>query len=121
MLLKMSLYSGNRFCMYFVDLVAVSLVSWILTIAISVREWFIRLCKFGKAVLSDEAFQVIIFVSWLVYMLVLGVGVGVFGSGGGCEYSSMFSRHRSDSVINFSGRKGYFLWIVSGVGGISWL
>ena len=29
MLLKMSLYSGNMFCIYFVDLVAVSLVSWI--------------------------------------------------------------------------------------------
>ena len=28
-LLKISLYSGNRFCMYFVDLFVVSLVSWI--------------------------------------------------------------------------------------------
>ena len=38
MLLKMSLYLGNKFCMYFVDLVAVSLVSWIFTIAMFVRE-----------------------------------------------------------------------------------
>ena len=49
--------------MYFVDLVAVSLVSWIFIIDVFVREWFIRLCKFGKVVLSDEAFQIIIFVS----------------------------------------------------------
>ena len=35
--------------------------------------------------LSDEAFHVIIFVSWLVFVIVLGVGVGMVGSGGGCE------------------------------------
>ena len=40
--------------------------------------------------LSDEAFQVIMFVSWLMYVLVLGIGVGMFGSGGGCEYLFMF-------------------------------
>ena len=38
MLLKISLYSGNKFCMYFVDLVAVSLVSWILMIAVFLEE-----------------------------------------------------------------------------------
>ena len=38
MLLKKSLYSGNRFCMYFVDLVAVSLVSWIFTTAMFVGD-----------------------------------------------------------------------------------
>ena len=37
MLLKMSLYSGNRFCMYFVDLVAVRLVSWIFIIVVFLR------------------------------------------------------------------------------------
>ena len=101
MLLKMSLYSGNKFCIYFVDLVAVSLVSWMYIIAVLLKDWFIRLCKFGRAVLSDEAFQVIMFVSWLVCVMVLGVGTGMFGSGGGCEYAFMFSRHRSDSVISF--------------------
>jgi hypothetical protein len=45
----------------------------------------------------------------------------MFGSGGGCEYSVMFSRQRSDSVISFSGRKGNFLWSIIGVGGVSWL
>ena len=49
------------------------------------------------------------FVSYSVCMMVMGVGVGMFGRGGGCEYSSMFSKHRSDSVVNFSGRKGNFL------------
>ena len=95
--------------MYLVDLVAVSLVSWIFIIAVLLREWFIKLCRFGKAVLSDEAFHVIIFVSWLVFVIVLGAGVGMFGSGGGCEYSFIFSKHRSDSVISFTGRKGNFL------------
>ena len=38
MLLKISLYSGNRFCMYFVDLVAISLVSWIVMIVVLLRE-----------------------------------------------------------------------------------
>ena len=63
MLLKMSLNSGNRFCMYFVDLFAVSLVSWICMSVVLFRELLIRFCKFGSAVLSEEAFQVIIFVS----------------------------------------------------------
>jgi hypothetical protein len=104
----MSLYSGNRFCIYFVDLVAVSLVSWITMIAVFMREEFIKLCRFGKAVLSDEAFQVIMFVSWLVSVLILGANVGMFGSGGGCEYSFIFSKQRSDSIINLFGRKGKF-------------
>ena len=99
MLLKMSLYYGNRFCMYFVDFVAMSLVSWIFKIVVFLKELFIRLCKFGRVVLSDEVFQVIILVSWFVVMFVLGVGVGMFGSGGGCAYSFMFSKQQSDSDI----------------------
>ena len=105
-LLKMSLNSGNRFCMYFVDLFAVSLVSWMCIIAVLFRELFIRLCRFGNAVLSDDAFHVIMFVSCSVSVLVLVVGVGVAESGGGCEYSLMVSRHRSVSVINRFGRNG---------------
>ena len=100
MLLKMSLNSGNRFCMYFVDLFAVSLVSWICMIAVLFSELFIRLCRFGNEVLSDDAFHVIMFVSCSVSVLILMVGAGVAGGGGGCEYSFMFSRHRSASVIN---------------------
>jgi hypothetical protein len=38
MLLKINLYSGNKFCMYFVDLVDVSLVSWIFMIVVLLRE-----------------------------------------------------------------------------------
>ena len=100
MLLKMSLNSGNRFCMYFVDLFAVSLVSWICMIAVLFSELFIRLCRFGNDVLSDDAFHVIIFVSCSVSVLILVSGAGVAGGGGGCEYSLMLSRHRSVSVIN---------------------
>ena len=71
--------------------------------------------------LSDEAFQIVIFVSKLVLVLVFGAGVGMFGSGGGCEYSFMFSKQRIDSVINLFGSKGNFLWSVIGDGGIYWL
>ena len=62
-LLKMSLKSGNRFCMYFVDLLAVSFVSWICMIAVLLRELFVRLCMLGRDVLRDDAFHVIICVS----------------------------------------------------------
>ena len=71
--------------------------------------------------LSDEAFQVIIFVMSLVFVMILGVGIGVVGSGGGCMYSFMFSKHRSDSVVSFLGRKGNFVCSMIGVGGVSWL
>ena len=91
MLLKMSLNSGNRFCMYFVDLFAVSLVSWICMIVVLFRELFIRFCKLGSDVLSDDAFHIITFVSCSVSVLILMIGVGVAGSEGGCEYSSIFS------------------------------
>ena len=120
MLLKMSLNSGNRFCMYFVDLFAVSLVSWICMIAVLFRELFTRFCRLGNDVLSDDAFHVIIFVACSVSVLIFMVGVGVTGSGGGCEYSSIFSRHRSTSVISWFGRKGNLLRRVVSVGVVSW-
>ena len=100
MLLKMSLNSGNRFCMYLVDLFAVSLVSWICMIAVLFTELFIRFCKCGNDVLSDDAFHVIMFVSCSMSVLILVAGVGVVGGGGGCEYSLMFSKHRSASVTS---------------------
>ena len=42
--------------MNLVDLIAVSFVSWMVIIVVFVRELYMRLCKFGRAVLSDEAF-----------------------------------------------------------------
>ena len=75
-------------------------------IAVLFREFFTRFCKLGNDVLSDGVFHVIMFVSNSVLMLVLVVGVEVAGSGGGCEYSLMFSRHRSALVISLCGRKG---------------
>ena len=99
-LLKMSLNSGNKFCIYIVDLFALSLVSWICTIAVLFNELFMRFCRFGSDVLSDDAFHVIMFVPCSVSVLILVVGAGVAGGGVGCEYSLMFSRHRSASVIN---------------------
>ena len=82
MLLKMNLNSGNKFCMCFVDLFAVSLVSWICMIAVLFSELFIRLYMFGNEVLSDDAFHVIMFVSCIVSVLILMVGAGVAGGGG---------------------------------------
>ena len=82
---------------------------------------FIRLCKFGNDVLSDDAFHVIMFVSCSVSVLVLRVVVGIGGGGGGCEYSCMSSRHLSTSVISWFGRKGNLFWRTVGVGIVSWL
>ena len=56
--------------------------------------------------LSDDAFHVIMFVSCSVSVLILVARAGVAGGGDGCEYSVMFSKHRSVSVINSLGRKG---------------
>ena len=71
MLLKMSLNSGNGFCMYFVNLFAVSLVSWMCMIVVLFSELFIRFCRFGNDVLSDDAFHVIMFVSCSVFVLIM--------------------------------------------------
>jgi hypothetical protein len=118
-LLNISLYCGNRFWIYFVDFVAVSLVSWMVMTAVFNCVWVIRYCRFGKAVLSDDAFQVIMLVSLFVLVFIVVVGIGTFGSGGGWEYSFIVSRHLSDSLINLSGKKGNFLWITGRVGGVS--
>ena len=90
-------------------------------IAVLFRELLIRSCKFGSDVLSDDAFQVIILVSCSVSEFILVIGVGATGSGGGCEYSLIFSNHLSVSVINLFGRKGNSFLRVFGVGVVVWL
>jgi hypothetical protein len=82
---------------------------------------FTRLCKFGNDVLSDDVFQVIIFVSCSVLVLILVIGVGAAGSGGGGEYPFMFSKHLSVSVINWFGRKRIFFLRVIDLGVVTWL
>ena len=72
------------------------------------RELFIKHCKFGNDVLSDDTFKVIMFVACSVLVVILMFGVGATGRVGGCEYSLMFSKHLSVSVINWLGRKGNF-------------
>ena len=57
-LLKISLYSGNKFCICFVDFVAVSLVSCMVIIAGLVVVSAIMSCMFGRAVFRDAAFHV---------------------------------------------------------------
>ena len=71
----MSLYSENRFYIDLVDLVAVSFVSWMFMIAVFLKELFIRLCWFGRIVLSEDEFQVIMFVSSLILMFILVGGL----------------------------------------------
>ena len=49
------------------------------------------------------------------------IGVGAGGSGGGCEYSLMFSKHLSASIINWFGRYGNSFLRVLNVGAVPWL
>ena len=65
-LLNINLWFENRFCMYFVDLVAVTLVSCIVTIA---SFCAMSRCRFGRAVFSDAAFQVVMCVFWFVMLV----------------------------------------------------
>ena len=92
--------------MYFVDFFAVSLVSCIVMIA-GLVVWFdIKLYMLGRAVFNDEAFQVMIYVLWLVVCISWFCGSTVLGIGGGCEYSVMGSLYFRDSISSFSGRNG---------------
>jgi hypothetical protein len=59
-LLNINLYLGNNFWMYFVDFIAVSLVSWRAIIEGSSDGCLIRSWRFGKAVVKEARFQVII-------------------------------------------------------------
>ena len=69
--------------MYFVDFVAVNLVSCIVIIAGFVVVLVISSCKFGKVVFSAEAFHVIICVLWFVVWFAWRCCVGVLCIGGG--------------------------------------
>jgi hypothetical protein len=66
-LLNINLYVGKRFWMYFVDFVAVILVSWRAISAGSPFGCFIRSCKFGKEVVKAATFHVIIWVVKFVW------------------------------------------------------
>ena len=72
-LLNISLLLGNRFCMYFVDLVAVTLVSCIVMI---VGLLIMSCCRFGRVVFRDVAFHVVMwvlrFVFWIFVVCVGG-------------------------------------------------
>ena len=89
--------------MYFVDFVAVTLVSCIVIIA---GFCAISRCRFGRAVFSDAAFQVIICVLWFVVLISCTCGGGLLGTLGGCEYSLIGSLCFSVSLSSISGRNG---------------
>ncbi len=117
-LLKINLYSGNRFSIYFVDFVAVSLVSCIVMIAGFVVLSVIKLYMFGKVVFKDEAFHVMMCVLWFVICISWFCGNGGFGSWGGCEYSVKGSLYLRDSVSKFSGKNGNLFISIWRVGGV---
>ena len=104
-LLNISLYCGNRFCMYFVDFVAVNLVSCIMIIAGLYGVFEISLWRFGRVVFSNEAFHVVMCVLWFVVWFGWGRIVGMLGNGGGWEYSCSGSLHFNDYVSSFSCKK----------------
>ena len=105
-LLNISLYCGNKFCIYFVDFVAVNLVSCMVIIAGLFGGFVMSWWRFGRAVFNAEAFHVIICVLWFVVWIVCGLGVGVLGNGGGWEYSCKGSVHLKDSMSSSFGKKG---------------
>ena len=98
-LLKVSLYCGNRFCMYLVDLDAVHLVSCMVIMANVSCEWWIMYCMLDSVVLNDAVFHVMIWMWWLVFWLGCGGGGGG-GVGGGCVYSV-----RGSNILNVSLKK----------------
>ena len=97
-LLNISLWWGNKFCMYFVDLVAVTLVS---CIVIMVGFCVISKCRFGRAVFSAAAIQVMICVLKFVVLMVCLFGGGLLWGCGGCEYSIIGSLCFKVSLSSF--------------------
>ena len=65
------------------DFVAVNLVSCMVMIAGLFIMLFVRLSRLGRAVFKDEAFQVIMCVSWHVVWISCAIVVGILGIGGG--------------------------------------
>ena len=66
------------FCMCFVDFVAVNVIIVGLCIVL-----YARFCRFGRAVFSDEAFQVVMCVCWLVVCISCIMFGGILSIGGG--------------------------------------
>jgi hypothetical protein len=90
--------------MCFVDFVADSLVSCM--VMIDGGSFVIKSCKHGIAVLSEEAFHVMAYVSRLVSGIGSDVGDGVGIGGLGCVYSFMGSLYLKASVMSCFGRYG---------------
>ena len=89
--------------MYFVDLVAVSLVSCIVMI---VGLLVMSCWRLGRAVFIDAAFQVVMWVlrfeGWVFGLCVVGLLVIC----GGCEYSFIGSLYFNISLRSVIGRNG---------------
>ena len=70
-------------------------------------EWVSSSWRHGIDVLSDAAFHVMMYVSWLVGVVGLGRGIWLCTIGGvGCMYSMIGSVHLSASMSNFWGKNG---------------
>ena len=101
-IIKKKLYWGNNLCMYFVDFVADSLVSC--RVMIDGGFFVIKSYKHGIAVLSEETFHVMAYVSRLVSGIGSDVDGGVDMGGLGCVYSFMGLLYLKASVISCFGR-----------------
>lgn len=89
--------------MYFVNLVTVSLVSCMIIVVGGVWEYVARSWRHDIVVLSEEAFQVMMYDSWLVS--IVGRCGGVFSAEGvRCVYSIIGSLHFSAFMRSCLGR-----------------
>lgn len=92
--------------MYLVDFVAVNLVSCMVMIAGLLIVLLVRYSKLGRAVFNEEAFQVMMCVSWHVVWISCALVMGMLGIGGGWEYSVSGVLWFSASVRSLNGRNG---------------
>jgi hypothetical protein len=118
-LLNSNLYWENIRWRYFGNFLAVSLVSWSVSmvgVLLSKNE-----CRQGRKVFKEEIFQVVKFVAWVVYSLLFIRGVGGLMVGGGGIYLIRGWVHWRASLTSVSGKYGKSVFMDSKLaGGLLW-
>lgn len=87
MLLNITLYCEYKFCVNFVDFVAVNLVSCIMIIVglLSTSRW-----RIGRVLFSDATFHVMICVLWFIIWVFGVCGGGMLDIWGGGSVNFLF-------------------------------